>query len=223
MQPKDYSIVKHLEKKPTQIVVWALLMSSQLHIQALMKALEDTYVFVGTNSDNLAAMISQITQRHHICFCDEELPFEGTMHNKALHITIKCGDNIINRVFIDDGEGSYSNGYTSIVDKVSTGCDFYMVELVNATGDNLALQFPMPFVYKMIVTVPLRSGFEPGFRLGKYFQGIIEPIQIPIKVSKFGLGHVPTEDDERPKVIQLCLKSSVRIRSSNVFVSFSQL
>jgi len=30
-------------------------------------------------------------------------------------------------------------------------------------------------------------------------------------------------DQQRPKVIQLCLKFSVRIRSSNVFVSFSQL
>ena len=28
MQPKDYSIVKHLEKTPAQIYVWALLMSS---------------------------------------------------------------------------------------------------------------------------------------------------------------------------------------------------
>ncbi|KAK4721901.1 hypothetical protein R3W88_012134 [Solanum pinnatisectum] len=31
MQPKDYSIVKHLEKTPAQISVWALLMSSQVH------------------------------------------------------------------------------------------------------------------------------------------------------------------------------------------------
>ena len=42
MQPKDYSIVKHLEKTPAQISVWALLMSSQSHRQALMKALDDT-------------------------------------------------------------------------------------------------------------------------------------------------------------------------------------
>ncbi|XP_015081465.1 uncharacterized protein LOC107025133 [Solanum pennellii] len=34
MQPNDYSIVKHLEKTPAQIFVWALLMSSQSHRQA---------------------------------------------------------------------------------------------------------------------------------------------------------------------------------------------
>ena len=44
IQPKDYSIVKHLEKTPAQISVWALWMSSWSHRQALMKALDDTYV-----------------------------------------------------------------------------------------------------------------------------------------------------------------------------------
>ena len=39
MQPKYYSIVKHLEKTPAQIFVWSLLMSSQSQPQALMKAL----------------------------------------------------------------------------------------------------------------------------------------------------------------------------------------
>ena len=57
MLPKDYSIVKHLEKAPAQISVWALLMSSWSHRQALMKALDDTYVPSGTSSDNVAAMI----------------------------------------------------------------------------------------------------------------------------------------------------------------------
>jgi len=298
MQPKDYSIVKHLEKTPAQISVWALLMSSQLHRQALMKALDDTYVPVGTNSDNLAAMINQVIRGHRISFCDEELPFEGRMHNKALHVTIKCRDKVINRVLVDDGsglnicplstlkqlkfdlgkvqqnqvnvrafdgvqrdtigavnldiqvgpaefnvefqvldintsynlllgrpfihmagvvpstlhqlmkfvwkdqelvihgEGSHSDGYAPIVHEISRGSDFYTVELVNATGDDLASLPPMPSVYKMIATIMLQSGFEPGFGLGKHFQGIVEPIQIPTKGAKFGLGYVPTDADE---------------------------
>jgi len=94
------------------------------------------------------------------------------------------------------GEGSHSNGYAPIIDDVSRGCDFYTVELVNATGDDLAPQPPMPAVYKMIATVMLQNGFEPGFGLGKHFQGIVEPIQIPAKGAKFGLGYVPTDADE---------------------------
>ncbi|XP_049350430.1 uncharacterized protein LOC125815075 [Solanum verrucosum] len=280
IQPKDYSIVKHLEKTPAQISVWALLMSSQLHRQALMRALDDTYVPVGTNSDNLAAMINQVVRGHQISFCDEELPFEGRMHNKALHVTCKCRDKIINRILVDDlgklhqnqvnvrafdgvqrdtlgavnldilvgpaefnvefqvldintsynlllgrpfihmagampstlhqllkfvwkdqelviyGERSHANGCAPIVDDVSRGCDFYTVELVNATDDDLAPQPPMPTVYKMIAAVMLQNGFEPGFGLGKHFQGIVEPIEIPAKGAKFGLGYVPTEADE---------------------------
>lgn len=53
-----------------------------------MRALEHTYVPVGTNSDNLAAMISRVTRGYRISFSDEELPFEGAIHNKALHVTI---------------------------------------------------------------------------------------------------------------------------------------
>ena len=60
MQPKDYSIVKHLEKTPAHISAWALFMSSHLHIQALMKSLNDKYVPVGTGSDDVAAMINQV-------------------------------------------------------------------------------------------------------------------------------------------------------------------
>ncbi|XP_049346831.1 uncharacterized protein LOC125811394 [Solanum verrucosum] len=301
MQPKDYSIVKHLEKTSAQISVWALLMSSQLHRQALMRALDDTYVPVGTDSDNLAAMINQVIRGHRISFCDEELPFEGRMHNKALHVTIKCRDKVINHVLVDDGsglnicplstlkqlkfdlgkvqqnqvnvrafdgvqrdtigavnlgiqmgpaefnvefqvldintsynlllgrpfirmagavpstlhqllkfvwkdqelviygEGSRSNGYAPIIDNISRGCDFYTVDLVNATGDDLAPQPPMPAVYKMIATVMLQDGFEPGSGLGKHFQGIVEPIQIPAKGAKFGLGYVPTDDKAKMK------------------------
>ena len=105
MQPKDYSIFKHLEKTPAQISVWALLMSSQSHRQALMKALDDTYVPSGTSSDNVAAMIKQVIRGHRISFCDDELPVEGRSHNKALHITVICREKVVNRVLVDHGSG----------------------------------------------------------------------------------------------------------------------
>ena len=66
----DYSIVKHLEKTRAQISVWALLISSQSHMQALMKALDDTYVPAGRSSANVAGMIHQVIQGHRISFCD---------------------------------------------------------------------------------------------------------------------------------------------------------
>ena len=82
MRPKYYSIVKHLEKNPAQISIWALLMSSQLHRQALMKELDYTYVPASTSSDNVAAMIHSVIRGNPISFCDDELPFEGKSRNR---------------------------------------------------------------------------------------------------------------------------------------------
>ena len=300
MQPKDYSIVKHLEKTPAQISVWALLMSSQSHRQALMKALDDTYVPSGTSSDNVAAMIHQVIRGHRISFCDDELPVEGRSHNKALHITVICRGKVVNCVLVDDGsglnicplttlrqlnfdlgkleqnqvnvrafdgvqrdtlgavtltlqmgpaefsaqfqvldidtsynlllgrpfihmagavpstlhqmmklvwkneelvihgEGSRSGKQVSVIDEMPQGADFYTVELVNATNEDLALD-SMPAVYKMIATVMLQNGFEPGFGLGRDSQGIIEPFPVLAQGSKYGLGYIPTNDDLKMK------------------------
>ncbi|XP_069149209.1 uncharacterized protein [Solanum lycopersicum] len=70
MQPKDYSIVKHLEKTPAQILVV-----------------------------NVAAMIHRVIRGHRISFCDDELPVEGRAHNKALHITVICRGKVNVRAF----------------------------------------------------------------------------------------------------------------------------
>ena len=53
------------------------------------------------------------------------------------------------------GEWSRSGKQEPIIDEVSRGTNFYTVELVNATGEDLAPQPPMPSVYKMIATVML--------------------------------------------------------------------
>uniref|UniRef100_M1DZF0 G-patch domain-containing protein n=1 Tax=Solanum tuberosum TaxID=4113 RepID=M1DZF0_SOLTU len=48
----------------------------------------------------------------------------------------------------------------------------------------------------MIATFMLQNGFELGFGLGKHFQGIVEPIQVPARGTKFCLGYVPIDADE---------------------------
>lgn len=50
------------------------------------------------------------------------------------------------------GEERHSNYYAPIIYEVSRGCDFYMLELVNDRGDDLAPQPLMPFVYRIIST-----------------------------------------------------------------------
>ena len=41
----------------------------------------------------------------------------------------------------------------------------------------------------------LQNGFEPGFGLGRNFQGIIEPISVLVKRARYGSGYIPTDDD----------------------------
>ena len=68
-----------------------------------------------------------------------------------------------NEELVIHGEGSHLGRQVMIIDEISRGTYFYTVELVNATGENLAPQPSMPAVYKMIATVMLQNGFEPGF------------------------------------------------------------
>lgn len=88
MQPKEYSIVKHLDKTPVQISIWVLLMSLQYHRQALFKVLDESYVPIGTNVKNLTVMIENVIESHCISFSEKELPFEGLIHKKALHVIV---------------------------------------------------------------------------------------------------------------------------------------
>ena len=85
------------------------------------------------------------------------------------------------------------------MDETPQSSDFYTVELVNATDESLAPQTPMPAVYRMIATVMLQSGFEPGFRLGRNALGIIEPVLVLATGSNYGLGYIPTDDDVKMK------------------------
>ena len=100
-----------------------------------------------------------------------------------------------NEEVVIHGEGSHSGRQAPIIDEVSRGTNFYTMELVNATGEDLALQTPMPAIYKMIATVMLQNGFELGFGMGRDSQGIIETISILVKGSRYVLVYIPTDDD----------------------------
>ena len=53
------------------------------------------------------------------------------------------------------GVGFHSGRQAPIIDEVSRGTNFYTVELVNATGEDLGPQTLMSAMYKMIATVML--------------------------------------------------------------------
>ena len=86
-----------------------------------------------------------------------------------------------------------------VFDETPQGSTFYAVELVNATDKDLAPPTLMSAVYRMIATVMLQNGFEPGFGLGRDSQVIIKPVPFLAKGSKYGLRYTPTDDDVKMK------------------------
>ena len=96
-----------------------------------------------------------------------------------------------NEELVIQGEKGHSGKQMPVLDETPQSSDFYTVELVNAIDEGLVPQTPMPSVYRMIATVMLQSGFEPGFGLRRNAQGIIEQVPVLAQGSKYGLGYIP--------------------------------
>ncbi|XP_019229416.1 PREDICTED: uncharacterized protein LOC109210452 [Nicotiana attenuata] len=52
------------------------------------------------------SLLSLIFETNRITFSDDELPLEGTKHNRALYLTVKCEDSVVTRVQVDNGSSA---------------------------------------------------------------------------------------------------------------------
>ena len=50
-------------------------------------------------------MVGQVFEAYKISFHKDELPIEGTTHNKALYISVQYQDKVINKALVDAGSG----------------------------------------------------------------------------------------------------------------------
>ncbi|XP_055803394.1 uncharacterized protein LOC129872427 [Solanum dulcamara] len=114
MQPKNYSVEEQLKKTSAHISIVSLLMSSEVHRNALMEVLNGVCIPKETTSETLDATIGRVVESNKISFHDNELPTEGIGHNKALHIAVKCRDKIVTRVLIDGGSGCNICPFTTL-------------------------------------------------------------------------------------------------------------
>ncbi|XP_070018079.1 uncharacterized protein [Nicotiana sylvestris] len=65
---------------------------------------------------------SKIFEVNKITFLDDELPMEGTKHNRALYLTVKCRDSVVSRVLV--GNGSSANIFPlSTLQKLKIGTE----------------------------------------------------------------------------------------------------
>ncbi|XP_070029950.1 uncharacterized protein [Nicotiana sylvestris] len=106
MKVQDYSIVEQLKKTPTHISLLSLLIHSDEHRKVLMKILNEAHVPDKIIVNHLEKIASKIFEVNRITFSDDELPMEGTKHNRALYLTVKCEDSIVSRVLVDNGSSA---------------------------------------------------------------------------------------------------------------------
>ena len=98
----EYSVIQQLNKSPAQISILALLLSSKVHYNALLKVLKETRIPT-TAIESAFEGVSIVSATNQISFTDDELPLEGRDHTLPMHIIVKCEDMIVARVLIDNG------------------------------------------------------------------------------------------------------------------------
>ncbi|XP_070014090.1 uncharacterized protein [Nicotiana sylvestris] len=98
-----YSIVEQLRKAPAQISLLSSLIHTDEHRRALMKILNEAHVPDKITVNNLEKISNKIFEVNRITFSDDELPLEGTEHNRALYLVVKCTDSMVTRVLVDNG------------------------------------------------------------------------------------------------------------------------
>ena len=96
-------MIQQLNKSPAYISILALLFSSQVHLEALLKVLKEMYVLTVITNSSFKGLVSLVLATNQVSFSDDELPLKGKDHTLAMHIIVKCEDMIVVRVLIDNG------------------------------------------------------------------------------------------------------------------------
>lgn len=101
IKKSDYKVVDQLNQTPSKISMLSLLLSSEAHIDSLMKVLSVAHITKDITVEQFDDVIACVATGTFLGFNDDELPVEGKNHNKALHISLRCIDTILSRVLVD--------------------------------------------------------------------------------------------------------------------------
>ncbi|XP_070029113.1 uncharacterized protein [Nicotiana sylvestris] len=106
MKVQDYSVVEQLRKMSAQISLLSLLIHSDENRRALMKIRNEAHVPDKISVNHLEKIANKIFELKRVTFSDDELPVEGTEHNRALYLTVKYEDFVVTRVLVDNGSSA---------------------------------------------------------------------------------------------------------------------
>jgi len=103
MKLSEYDVVEQLRKTPVQISLLSLILSSEVHRQALQKILSKAFVNPDITPGRFEKIVRQIQASSFVTFSKEEIDPAGLKHTKALHVIVKCKGCIVAKVLIDNG------------------------------------------------------------------------------------------------------------------------
>lgn len=94
--------MRQLQNTQACISIWSLLASSNIHRDALIRAMSKIMVKTTTTPDGLIHMMT-VSRTTCIMFADDDLLPNGSDHTHSLYISIGCLDHRVPYVFLDNG------------------------------------------------------------------------------------------------------------------------
>ncbi|XP_070029745.1 uncharacterized protein [Nicotiana sylvestris] len=220
MKVQDYSIVEQLRKTPAQISLLSLLIHSDEHLRALMKILNEAHVPDKISVNHLEKIANKIFEVNRVTFSDDELPMEGTEHNRALYLTVKCEDSVVTRVLNVVVSYNLLLGRTWIYAAKAVPSTLHQMvkfewdrqEIVIHGEDNLCVPndvvVPLievdddkgPWIYQIFDTVSVEKILEgncvptPKMVVASVMVAVemLKNVSLPKNLDTFGLGFKPT-------------------------------
>ena len=89
MKLSEYNMVDQLKKTPSMISLLLLVLSSEMHRNALQKVLNKVYVPQDITHDSIEYLVRKIQATNYLYFIDDEFDPEKIGHNKPQYITVK--------------------------------------------------------------------------------------------------------------------------------------
>ncbi|XP_052874528.1 uncharacterized protein LOC128280419 [Gossypium arboreum] len=233
LKHSGYSMVEQLRRQSARISVLALLLSSEVHRDALMKVLNETYVTHDISVSKLDRLVNNIIADNFIYFNDDKIPPGGRgLPNDGSHM--KTCQNVV-RAF--DGTERKLMGKIDIPLEIGPRRPWIhsagavpsslhqklklvrMDEFVNATFISEGSELPVPKIARatrMALQMMVGKGALPGRGLREYLQRGTQISELKKKRDRFGLGFKPDYKQRRKEVEKRQERKRARLNGREV-------
>ncbi|XP_040930627.1 uncharacterized protein [Gossypium hirsutum] len=214
LKHSEYSVVEQLRKQPTRISVLALLLNPEVHRDALLKVLNETYVThdISVNKlDRLPIDSSHMKTSHNVVRA-----FDGTERKVMgrIDIPLEIGPNTYEVDFLDIIAAVTSKAPYVEANEEAIECSFCYLEVINATFILEGSEVPVPKMSgatRMALRMMMGKGALPRKGLGRQLQLGVQIPKLIEKKDRFGLGFKPDHKHKRQEIEKRQARRNARL------------